>query len=395
MHTLMKRVRHTSFRLKMFMLFFCFTVAISLGIGIIVYSISAQMLRGQMQDTMHNNLANLSRSFDTDTQTVMDITATLSLDTEVLDSVQTTAPTSSYEYYSIAYSMRKKLTAAVVNNPSLKSIYVADSEGDTFYKNNIARTYYADELEKEGPLGGLRKMPENRWEIVAATPLVESEPEPTLSFMNVVRSANMRHSQGYVMANIGLSQIQETFGEISFGRSGFVVVFTPDMQPLYHPTDPPGRGTVGDITSLIDVEVTQNTLYVDDAMLTYMVSPTSGFVYAAYIPLAEVVAPAVQVRNVTAFLLAVGLVLALLYMLFVSKWLFSPIHTLVYYMGRAGKGETNIQISEQRHDEMGVLFGSFNRMISQIDQLMHKLYLQEILSKELQLENLQILFSVK
>ena len=380
------RIR-SSFRFKIFIVLFAFTVVISVLIGTIVYTVSARLLKNQMQDTMRNNLINTSHGFDSLLGTVNDFATRLSLDSQVLDSVLVRASHDSYEYYTASYAMRKTLQQAI-DGSTAKSFYILSSDGRIFYKNNMDRTYMPDEITDSGMSKLMQSTPENRWMLLKGNSLVEAEPEPTLSVLKCVRS--MGKAKGYVMANIGAGQISGFFRGITFGQNSYVAVYTPDMHVLYIPGGVTERLINEQLTLWVDPLKRQNTIFLKNAMITYVVSEQSGFVYAAYVPMSEVVMPTIPVRNATVSILLLGFLVVLAYSVYISNWLFSPISTLVGYMERAGNGETGVQITECRHDELGILYTSFNRMISQINQLMNKLYLQEMLSRDLQLKNLQI-----
>ena len=380
----------TSFRFKIFLLFFGFTIGISLLIGLILYSVSAQLLKSQMQDTLRNNLINASNSFDNILQSIGSTTAATTLNAEMVQALQSSPNYEDYDFYEISYGMRKRLQNIADSNDLIKSVYVLSEDGHYFYKNQMNRTYTPTELLEIDLSRQLRSMDESCWGILTGQSLFEQYPTSTLSIMTKVRNTSMTKILGYLCVNINMELVRDIFQDISLEKSGYMSVFTSDMRILFHPDPQITEADQIFFSGLVDPNKSHATLFKGDFMVSYIVSPTSGIIYSACIPISEVVAPATSVRNITLLVMTISLGGALLYAIFMSRWLFAPIRTLVVYMKRAGAGESRIQTTEERHDEMGVLYQSFNQMITEIGSLMDRLHLQEMLSKELQLENLLI-----
>ena len=380
--------RRMNFRLKVFLVFFLFTTLSTLTVSVMLYYVSEKILAFQMEESMRNSLSEVSQSFENDLQQIGDAAVNLSFDPDVIANIQETYPTDSYAYYTVAYDMRRLLGQTLEGQALLKSIYVLSKDGSYFYKSNIDRTYSALELERSGSFDCLQMLPEGKWKLLEGNTLVERSPEATLTMCRYIRNISMTKQTGYVFMNIGMSDIQEYLINIKFGKSGAVGILTPDREALYWPE---GIGYSSEmLLESIDLSVPEGTFILNGTIFCYHVSPNSDFIYIAFVPKDEIMAPIASVRNSAMLLVLIGCMVSFLYTVFVSKWMFSPIQTLVRYMSQAGNGNMEIQITEKREDEFGILYTSFNKMIHRIHRLMDKLYLQEALSRKLQLENLQI-----
>lgn len=73
----------------------------------------------------------------------------------------------------------------------------------------------------------------------------------------------------------------------------------------------------------------------------------------------------------------------------VSRSVTQPMETLVSAMQRAEEGELDKPIEEDRADEFGYLYRSYNSMVRQISQLIRDLYQERLLKQEMELQYLQ------
>lgn len=91
-------------------------------------------------------------------------------------------------------------------------------------------------------------------------------------------------------------------------------------------------------------------------------------------------------RNVMGAATVLGIIITLL-ALFAANYFTRPIHALVTALRRVGQGETDVQVSVLRNDEIGELSKSFNEMTSGIQQ-QQQLITQKEHENELLLQNI-------
>jgi two-component system, sensor histidine kinase YesM len=70
----------------------------------------------------------------------------------------------------------------------------------------------------------------------------------------------------------------------------------------------------------------------------------------------------------------------------VAKQMHKPVRVLLLSMRRARDGDFDVQITDGRSDEFGMLFHSFNTMVTRIKNLIDEVYIQKLLKKENQLK---------
>lgn len=67
----------------------------------------------------------------------------------------------------------------------------------------------------------------------------------------------------------------------------------------------------------------------------------------------------------------------------------NPVYLLVDRMDKIEKGNTGITVSDDRHDELGYVFKTFNRMSEEITRLINKVYKESLMMKDAEIKALQ------
>lgn len=79
----------------------------------------------------------------------------------------------------------------------------------------------------------------------------------------------------------------------------------------------------------------------------------------------------------------------LLLIKFIYRDIIKPVNILVESMGRIEKGETGITVDARRNDELGYVFKTFNKMSQEINNLINKVYREELAMKDAEIKALQ------
>ncbi len=109
----------------------------------------------------------------------------------------------------------------------------------------------------------------------------------------------------------------------------------------------------------------------------------------AFQPLAPIEAQSTALRNITYISALLSLLVAVALSFLLSQTISDPVQSLVRVMGQVEKGNLGARVSGHRHDELGVLIKSFNRMIAQVQRLMEETVEQQQLLRHAEAQNLQ------
>ncbi|SDO42426.1 two-component system, sensor histidine kinase YesM [Paenibacillus sp. yr247] len=103
-------------------------------------------------------------------------------------------------------------------------------------------------------------------------------------------------------------------------------------------------------------------------------------------PIQELVRDSSVIGYYTVYLVVGFTIVAIVLALVVAKQTHRPVTMLLRAMRRAREGDFDVQIADERSDEFGMLFHSFNTMVTRIKNLIDEVYIQKLLKKETQLK---------
>ena len=115
----------------------------------------------------------------------------------------------------------------------------------------------------------------------------------------------------------------------------------------------------------------------------------SNWKIVSLMPSDKLTANAVLVRNI---IIATGLaciLVAVLLSLLVARGITNPIRILASSMKKVKEGSLDITVERDSRDEIGELYGTFNKMIRDLNTLIEKIYMSERYSKEIEIKFLQ------
>lgn len=103
-------------------------------------------------------------------------------------------------------------------------------------------------------------------------------------------------------------------------------------------------------------------------------------------PIQELIRDSSEI-GVYTFYLVIGFTIVAIALAFaVAKHMHKPVSVLLRSMRRAREGDFDVQIEDRRSDEFGMLYHSFNTMVTRIKNLIEEVYIQKLLKKETQLK---------
>jgi len=124
-------------------------------------------------------------------------------------------------------------------------------------------------------------------------------------------------------------------------------------------------------------------------LVTYMKSPSLNWYLVDYVPLQKILTPIrftrVQFYMFTCLVLLLGFFAALLQYRNVQL----PIKRLIHSINLFRKGYYSVRLGREPRNEFDILYTGFNQMADEIQQLIEKVYLEELNNREATLKQLQ------
>lgn len=385
MFKLIHRFR-SSFRIKLFSIFILFTLILTSIVGIFLYIKFSETLKNEVSASIQNSLQSTAYNFDSILLDVQNNISTLSLDSEITEGISKKESFFTYDYLVTSNLLKNKLGYFKSNQNVIKSNYLISSDFQYFYRTNMSRTFTKEELMTTSWFSGIESGNFYQWMRFAPDSVTDTVPGPMLSYIVPVGNYLMGNCVGYLITNIDYDFINSFFRDLKFGETGEIFVYTADKHLIYHP----------DYAMILDDCMMENELptatsvtYTRDNMNISFQSGSTGFIYAVHVPMKEIMKPAYDFRKLLYLILFICFGLSVFFSLIISNTVFYPLHLLTKHMNLLGSGSANPQIKVTRTDEFGEIFGHFNQMSSQINTLINEVLTQKLLTRELQLKNLQ------
>lgn len=123
--------------------------------------------------------------------------------------------------------------------------------------------------------------------------------------------------------------------------------------------------------------------------ITTMLSPYTGWYFITANSQVEIIQQILSKLNVFVILLVLCVTVALVFAFIMSNALYRPIKKLKWAMDEAGKGNLDVELTEQRDDEFASLYNGFNSMTASINKLVKELYELKLMKKDAELKVLQ------
>lgn len=197
---------------------------------------------------------------------------------------------------------------------------------------------------------------------------------------------HVNQSIGVLIMEFDPEPIQQFMGEIDFHANGttFIVdgsntvVADANSSRLMKPS---GLKLPSDESGILSDKVDGQ-----DMMAVFAKSAINDWRLVGMAPVQDLVSDSREIGYYT-FGLVIGFtIVAIALALVVAKQMHKPVSTLLRSMRRAREGDFDVQITDERSDEFGILFHSFNTMVTRIKNLIDEVYIQKLLKKETQLK---------
>ena len=127
----------------------------------------------------------------------------------------------------------------------------------------------------------------------------------------------------------------------------------------------------------------------DTIYLAYNEIPKLNWKLAVFISSNQLLADMKKALYTILILCLITLPIWLVLIYTIYRDIINPIYLLVDSMDKIEKGNTGITVSHDRHDELGYVFKTFNRMSEEITRLINKVYKESLMMKDAQIKALQ------
>ncbi|CAM3445323.1 sensor histidine kinase [Marinicrinis lubricantis] len=263
--------------------------------------------------------------------------------------------------------------------------YVSNEMYTRTAKNLTKEAWYQEAVESKGVFR-IVGHPEAR-NVTSHVPYKEDE---IISVVRSVLDPDTQQVKGVILIDVKLRVIAETVKDVRLGRSGYLMVIDEDGQTIYNPTHavieqmPQEWFADTDHSGTFSKEIDGNRL-----QFIYLKSSFTGWNTIGVFSSRESVYEARELSFYVISFVYVVCLLGIAASFMLSYNISKPIHKLMLLMKQAESGDLTKRYRGRSKDEVGMLGGSFNTMINQINKLLSLTKLQERQKRETELRSLQ------
>ncbi|MDC3418232.1 cache domain-containing sensor histidine kinase [Aquibacillus salsiterrae] len=291
------------------------------------------------------------------------------------------------------YELQRYLRKFTTLSPEVAGILVVNNQGNYISNELIVpnnrdltkETWYKKAINNKG-IFTIIGQPTNR----SISSLVNYKNDEVVTAVRAIIDPFSQEVQGVILIDLKLRVIAETLVDVRLGKSGYLMVVDGLNETIYQPDDPlikalpEDRLFTSENSGSFSKEINNEKI-----QFIYQRSPFTNWTTIGVFPTKETI---FEIREIQ-FYLIVFIMLILFFGIPVSYFfansISSPISQLMSFMRKAEAGKLNVRYEENRYDEIGMLGRSFNKMLSQINELMRVTERNEREKRQAEFKSLQ------
>ncbi|GKS12242.1 hypothetical protein YDYSY3_32420 [Paenibacillus chitinolyticus] len=298
---------------------------------------------------------------------------------------------SAYPYYQLTEKVENDLFAQMIYGRSdivgislvgKNSLQITDfSEAKEILDMNTIRSRNADLLKRLDTLGNFEILGLNR---VGSSPV--------LTVARKLHSSSTYLYEGLLIVDLNLEQIENICKDESQG-SFSTWISSADGELVYHP-DAWKIGTHISGEQLMQMQGGEHASASasfrtgtpqGEELVIYETSRVTDWIVGANIPMKTIIGDLIRLRNIS---LAAALLLFMIALSIVGGYSLSITRSLTYLqrlMAKVENGDFNVRLTStrERKDEIGLVFRSFSKMVSELNRLVREVHSSKLKEQEL------------
>lgn len=371
-------------------LIICFLSLVTISVCVSTlqsYRLSGSMLEKKTKEYMHDIFRQTITNIEYDLQKIEDITfnivGNVELQQLLYDAI--TNPGSSYEQLQRKKVIENMLSSYIMTYDEVVSVYIV-ADNNVVFEHNKERQFHDLKMQYK------RFVYKWKGSIYWHT---TNKDNGIITANCAINNLKTQKPMGYIIINIKEQYIYDKFKDLMYVEAGDVFLINSESKIVSHSNkDMLGKhvdhidtmgafdtSTTGFFTEVIDGE----EMYISNS------DPLSnGWCLVSITPSSYYQNEIIDLRNtilMTALVICcIGIALSLL----LAKNLSGPLIVLSDALATFGKGDFSVSCNIDSNDEVGKLSRNFNRMVTDINQLIETVFKERILKQEAELKSLQM-----
>lgn len=379
-----------------------FTVKVQgcfLGVSLLLLLTTAVVMIPQMRDLLQDNYhetmeltlnmtsQNIENTLDYYEETAYQISGSDELNQWLLDE---TEPDTRHRTEWI----NSFLSTNAIGNHHIRSVVVSSVKGGLYFYsryNELGVTYLSSLISPEEYLAAYGDSP-FRWTYDATLlPLTQAESrESRILLTGIIKNRSEVYKNEAIatfLIEYDVNILLQLYHAADFDGLGNIQVW--DMEEPVYPVIQQHKKTVDPaLRSAVEKAVSGENSQIlewNNALISTRTIQSTGWELVGIVDEGGIHSKVEKIQWDVFFVLALELVMAAALSLTLSFQVTQPIKQLISYMKQVENGDLTVQIPARRRDEFGQLSMQFNRMVEQLDDLIHEVYEVKASEREAQI----------
>lgn len=350
------------------------------------YQIAVQLIHTQTERYISDMLAQTQKNVQMRLESYANMAFNLQIDAAVQNYlIGLGRPQSSYTKYLREQQALNSALKKIIFDDQIASVYIVSDDDRVLPVNKSIVEYPVDSIDKQHIYAG------------KGSPVwLTSNRDQQLMTVGVqINSLITIEPIGYLIMNIREQYIRSIFADLEFYNEGALVIASEAMRVISSKDQAQINQALPEAYRDIVASAEPRTFAIRDmgAGPCYVAScllPDAGWRVIFSVPV-EFYASAPRALQRLFFMLALGIAaVSLLLFGVASRWLIRPVRKLTRAIQRFGDGDFSVQCKVQTRDEVGVLAANFNSMAHNINDLVDRIYEEELLKQQAELRSLHM-----
>lgn len=229
------------------------------------------------------------------------------------------------------------------------------------------------------------------------SPAAKNIPEISTAFSAtvVLRDFDSLDEIGFLMVNFKEQVLREAYEKLVLQQGSYGLIIDRQGYIVSHNNSDYVGTRLEDqnMQNILNTRNNSNGLYIDHMGESHLVisetSMVTGWQLVNFIPMRAITTEVEGIRQFSMILMVLSVIFAFGIAMVLSESVLNPLAELTTAMKKVGEGDFSVRVTPKCQDEIGEFGMNFNKMITEINTLISKVYQAEIVKKELEYKALQ------
>ncbi len=213
--------------------------------------------------------------------------------------------------------------------------------------------------------------------------------ENYVSFIRIINDVQFNKPIGFLIINIPDNSLKATYSKAVSGNNVSIAVF--DKEDTVIDFENPALSAQEVLSNMkeLDSEATVYKINREPYLVSSVESENIKWKFVSAMPFNQVISESRQFDFVTFFIILLNSIFLFIGAIFISRLITTPIKRLLEAMKKAEKGEFAEVHIRSGNDEIGKLRDGYNAMVSEIQNLIEKMMMEQKIKRKAELNVLQ------